>query len=154
VYAVRRFYYFLVKTLSEEIDLTSNFTGFGLYAQKVIQALRQIDDPYPYLKGLISEVGFKTTTIEYHQKVRTRGKSSFNFYRMYDLAMLEITTYSNFPLRLATMIGFALSLLSFLIGLVTLIVKLIFWNYFPIRVAAIIIGLFLFSSMQFSVSVF
>ncbi|MCZ8053646.1 MAG: glycosyltransferase, partial [Microcystis sp. LE19-12.2C] len=85
---------------------------------------------------------------EYHQKVRKRGKSSFNFYRMYDLAMLGITTYSNFPLRLATMIGFALSLVSFLVGLVTLILKLLFWNLFPIGIAAIIIGLFLFSSVQ------
>ena len=148
VYNVRRFYYFLVRTLSEEIDLTANFTGFGLYDHKVIEALRLIDDPYPYLKGLISEVGFKSAKIEYDQKVRKRGKSSFNFYRMYDLAMLGITTYSNFPLRLATMIGFALSLLSFLVGLGTLILKLLFWNLFPIGIAAIIIGLFLFSSVQ------
>jgi glycosyltransferase involved in cell wall biosynthesis len=148
VYSIRRFYYYLVSVLAEEVELTSNFTGFGLYDKQVIEALRLIDDPYPYLKGLISEVGFKSAKIEYHQKVRKRGKSSFNFYRMYDLAMLGITTYSNFPLRLATIIGFALSLLSFLVGLVTLILKLLFWNLFPIGIAAIIIGLFLFSSVQ------
>ena len=148
VYSIRRFYYYLVSVLAEEVELTSNFTGFGLYDKQVIEALRLIDDPYPYLKGLISEVGFKSAKIEYHQKVRKRGKSSFNFYRMYDLAMLGITTYSNFPLRLATMIGFALSLVSFLVGLVTLILKLLFWNLFPIGIAAIIIGLFLFSSVQ------
>ena len=148
VYSIRRFYYYLVSVLAEEVELTSNFTGFGLYDKQVIEALRLIDDPYPYLKGLISEVGFKSAKIEYHQKVRKRGKSSFNFYRMYDLAMLGITTYSNFPLRLATIIGFALSLLSFLVGLVTLILKLLFWNLFPIGTAAIIVGLFLFSSVQ------
>jgi glycosyltransferase involved in cell wall biosynthesis len=148
IYQTRRFYYFLVKTLSEEIDLTSNFTGFGLYDRQVIQALKAIDDPYPFLKGLVSEVGFKTAQIEYHQKVRKHGKSSFNFYRMYDLAMVGITTYSNFPLRLATMLGFALSILSFLVGIGTLIAKLLFWNLFPIGIAAIIIGLFLFSSVQ------
>lgn len=148
VYSIRRFYYYLVSVLAEEVELTSNFTGFGLYDKQVIEALRLIDDPYPYLKGLISEVGFKSAKIEYHQKVRKRGKSSFNFYRMYDLAMLGITTYSNFPLRLATMIGFALSLVSFLVGLGTLILKLLFWNLFPIGIAAIIIGLFLFSSVQ------
>jgi glycosyltransferase involved in cell wall biosynthesis len=148
VYSIRRFYYYLVSVLAEEVELTSNFTGFGLYDKQVIEALRLIDDPYPYLKGLISEVGFKSAKIEYHQKVRKRGKSSFNFYRMYDLAMLGITTYSNFPLRLATMIGFALSLVSFLVGLVTLILKLLFWNLFPIGTAAIIVGLFLFSSVQ------
>jgi glycosyltransferase involved in cell wall biosynthesis len=148
VYNIRRFYYFLAGVLSEEIDLTSNFTGFGLYDRQVIQALRAINDPYPYLKGLISEVGFKSINIEYHQKVRKKGKSSFNFYRMYDLAMLGITTYSNFPLRLATMLGFALSIISFLVGLGTLIMKIMFWNLFPIGIAAIIIGLFLFSSVQ------
>ena len=148
IYSIRRFYYYLVSILAEEVELTSNFTGFGLYDKQVIEALRLIDDPYPYLKGLISEVGFYSTNIEYNQKVRKRGKSSFNFYRMYDLAMLGITTYSNFPLRLATMLGFSLSLLSFVVGLGTLIVKLIFWNYFPIGIAAIIVGLFLFSSVQ------
>ena len=148
IYSIRRFYYYLVSILAEEVELTSNFTGFGLYDKQVIEALRLIDDPCPYLKGLISEVGFYSTNIEYNQKVRKRGKSSFNFYRMYDLAMLGITTYSNFPLRLATMLGFSLSLLSFVVGLGTLIVKLIFWNYFPIGIAAIIVGLFLFSSVQ------
>ncbi|NCS22935.1 MAG: glycosyltransferase family 2 protein [Microcystis aeruginosa G11-06] len=88
VYSIRRLYYYLVSVLAEEVELTSNFTGFGLYDKQVIEALRLIDDPYPYLKGLISEVGFKSAKIEYHQKVRKRGKSSFNFYRMYDLAML------------------------------------------------------------------
>ena len=148
VYAVRKFYYSLVSYLSEDVDLTSNFTGFGLYDQKVLEALRSIDDPYPYLKGLISEVGFKDTIINYRQAVRKKGKSSFNFYRMYDLAMLGITTYSNFPLRIATMAGFSLSILSFLIGAITLILKLLYWNLFPIGIAAIIIGLFFFSSVQ------
>ncbi len=148
VYAIRKFYYSLVSYLSEDVDLTSNFTGFGLYDQKVLEALRSIDDPYPYLKGLISEVGFKNTIINYRQAVRKKGKSSFNFYRMYDLAMLGITTYSNFPLRIATMAGFSLSILSFLIGFITLIIKLLYWNLFPIGIAAIIIGLFFFSSVQ------
>ena len=107
-----------------------------------------IDDPYPYLKGLISEIGFRSTKIEYRQKVRKHGKSSFNFYKMYDLAMVGITTYSNFPLRLATMTGFLLSLLSFLIGVVTLIMKLMFWDLFPVGIAGILIGLFLLSSVQ------
>ncbi len=148
IFNVRKFYYFLVSNLSEDVDLTSNFTGFGLYDKKVLEALRLIDDPYPYLKGLISEVGFKSTIINYRQSVRKKGKSSFNFYRMYDLAMLGITTYSNFPLRIATMLGLCLSIVSFLVGLCTLILKLMYWNLFPIGIAAILIGLFFFSSVQ------
>jgi polyisoprenyl-phosphate glycosyltransferase len=148
VYRLRVFYYFLVSALSEDVELTSNFTGFGLYDKRVIHALKLIDDPYPYLKGLISEVGFKTAKIKYSQNVRKLGKSSFNFYQMYDLAMLGITTYSNFPLRLATMVGFLLSLLSLIVGLGTLIIKLLFWNFFPVGIAAIIVGLFLLSSVQ------
>jgi glycosyltransferase involved in cell wall biosynthesis len=148
IYNVRRFYYNLVNFLSEDVILTSNFTGFGLYDKKVIEALRLIDDPYPYLKGLISEMGFKTSKIEYHQEVRRKGKSSFNFYRMYDLAILGITSYSNVPLRLATLIGFILSLLSFFVGLIALLMKLLFWELFPIGVAAIVVGVFLLSSVQ------
>ncbi len=148
VYTIRRFYYWLAKQLSENVELTSNFTGFGLYDQKVIENLRRIDDPYPYLKGLISEVGFKIKTIKYEQKIRQHGKSSFNFYRMYDLAMVGITTYSNLPLRIATMLGLALSIVSLLIGFSTLITKIIFWNYFPVGIAAIIISLSFFSSVQ------
>jgi polyisoprenyl-phosphate glycosyltransferase len=148
VYGVRRFYYYLVSCLAEDVELTSNFTGFGLYDRKVIQALGMINDPYPYLKGLISEIGFKTTTINYHQAVRLKGKSSFNFYRMYDLAMLGITTYSNFPLRLATMMGFTLSLISFLVGIATLVIKLFFWDFFPVGIAAMLVGMFLFSSIH------
>ena len=148
VYAVRRFYYYLIHHLSDEVELTSNFTGFGLYGQKVIEALRLIDDPYPYLKGLVSEVGFRSFKIEYGQNVRKRGKSSFNFYRMYDLAMLGITTYSNIPLRLATMIGFTLSLMSLMVAIVTLIIKIMFWDKFPLGVAGILVGLFFLSSVQ------
>jgi len=148
VYQVRRFFYFLLGILSEEVELTPNFTGFGLYDQQVIEALRSINDPYPFLKGLVSEIGFQKYIIKYQQKVRAGGKSSFNFYRMYDLAMVGITTYSNMPLRVATLFGFFLSFCSLIIAFVTLIVKLLFWNYFPLGTAAIIVGLFFLSSVQ------
>ena len=148
VYNVRRFYYFLVGTLSEEVELISNFTGFGLYDRKAIEIFRLIDDPYPFLKGLVSEIGFKRTIIKYQQNVRTQGKSSFNFYRMYDLAMVGITTYSNLPLRVATFFGFLLSFCSLIVAIITLLIKVFFWSYFPIGVAAILMGLFFLASVQ------
>ncbi len=148
VYQVRRLFYFLLTILSEEVELTPNFNGFGLYDHKVIEALRSINDPYPFLKGLVSEIGFKKYVVKYQQNVRAGGKSSFNFYRMYDLAMVGITTYSNMPLRVATLFGFFLSFCSLIIAVITLIMKLLFWTYFPFGIAAIIVGVFFLSSVQ------
>jgi len=125
-----------------DIKITRNFTGFGLYDQKVINVLREINDPYPYFRGLIEELGFESFSFEYQQQRRKRGISSYNFYRYYSEAMLGITSHSQVPLRLATMLGFALSLLSLLVALGYLIAKLLFWDYFPLGTAPIMIGLF------------
>ena len=146
-YAMRSVYYRIVKTLSE-VDLHEHCTGFGLYDKKVIETLRQIEDPYPYFRGLISEIGFKPTKIPFTQPRRVRGFSSSNFYTLYDVAMLGITKHSKIPLRLATMSGFALSFLGLLTGLGYLIYKLLFWNMFTTGMAPVVIGLFLFSSVQ------
>lgn len=145
-YMLRSFYYYLMKRLSD-IELSSHFTGFGLYDKKVIDILRDIDDPYPYLRGLIEELGLESAKIEYQQQRRKRGISSYNFYRYYDEAMLGITSHSNLPLRLATMIGFILSIMSFLFALITLVYKVIFWQYLPIGLATIIIGVFFMLSV-------
>lgn len=146
-YFARQFYYYLMSNLAD-IQISSNFTGFGLYDKKVIDVLREINDPYPYFRGLIEELGFESATIEYEQQRRKRGISSYNFYRYYDEAMLGITSHSKIPLRLATMLGFALSLLSLLVAIGYLIAKLIFWQYFPLGTAPIMVGLFLLASVQ------
>ena len=146
-YFARQFYYYLMNQLAD-IEISSNFTGFGLYDKLVIDILRQINDPYPYFRGLIEELGFESATIEYQQQRRRRGISSYNFYRYYDEAMLGITSHSKIPLRLATMLGFAMSLLSLLVAVGYLIAKLIFWQYFPLGTAPIMIGLFLLASVQ------
>jgi glycosyltransferase involved in cell wall biosynthesis len=146
-YFARQFYYYLMNKLSD-IKISSNFTGFGLYDKKVIDILREINDPYPYFRGLIAELGFENAIIEYRQEQRKRGISSYNFYRYYDEAMLGITSHSKIPLRLATMLGFAFSLLSLLIALGYLIAKLLFWQSFPFGTAPLMIGLFLIASVQ------
>ncbi|MBE5228130.1 MAG: glycosyltransferase family 2 protein [Microcystis aeruginosa PMC 728.11] len=148
LYGIRSFYYFLVTQLSD-IKPTAHFTGFGLYDKKVMEVLKEIDDPYPYLRGIISEIGFDSAEIEYKQRQRKKGKSSYrNFYRLYDAAMLGITSHSSVPLRIATFLGFALSLLSLLVALGYLIAKLLFWDYFPLGTAPIMVGLFLLASVQ------
>jgi glycosyltransferase involved in cell wall biosynthesis len=147
MFFIRKTYYNFINGVSE-IKLNKNNTGFGLYDRKVIEILTQIDDPYPYFRGMISEIGFPSAKIEYRQPSRKRGITKNNFYTLYDMAMLGITNHSKVPLRLATMLGFAMSLLFFFVAFLYLIAKLVFWNQFALGTAPILIGMFLFSSVQ------
>ncbi len=146
-FAIRRLYYEIVSRLAE-IELNKNATGFGLYDRRFVDILAEIDDPYPYFRGLVSEIGFPVAKIPYHQPVRKRGITSNNFYRLYDMAMLGITNHSKVPLRLATMLGFAVSFLSLFVALAYLIFKLLYWNSFQLGLAPLEIGLFFFGSVQ------
>lgn len=147
LYGIRTAYYRLASHLSD-INLNENHTGFGLYDKQVIEILRKIEDPYPYFRGLISEIGFAPVKIPFTQPIRVRGITKNNFYTLYDTAMLGISKHSKVPLRLATMSGFALSLLSLLAGLGYLIYKLLYWERFSAGMAPVVIGLFLFCSVQ------
>jgi len=147
MFLVRKLYYEFISRLSE-IELTKNNTGFGLYDKMVVDTLRGIDDPYPYFRGLISDIGFSSAKIEYTQPVRKRGITKNNFYTLYDMAMLGITNHSKVPLRLATMIGFCMSAVSLLVAVGYFVAKLIAWDTFSMGMAPLIIGLFLFSSVQ------
>ncbi len=144
---IRKAYYRMVSKLSE-VELLKNTTGFGLYDQKVIEILRNINDPYPYFRGLICDIGFEIASIPFHQPTRKRGFTKNNFYTLYDLAMLGITNHSKIPLRLATMTGFAVALLSLFVALGYFVYKLIFWDNFQVGMAPLVIGLFFFSSVQ------
>jgi glycosyltransferase involved in cell wall biosynthesis len=146
-FAIRKAYYNLIGRLSE-VKMIKNFTGFGLYDHKVIEILRAIDDPYPYFRGLISDIGFDRAVIEYVQPTRKRGFTKNNFYTLYDLAMLGITNHSKVPLRLATMTGFSVAIISLIVALVYFIYKLISWDNFQVGMAPLVIGLFFFSSVQ------
>jgi len=147
MFFIRKLYYRLIVKISE-VDLVKNFTGFGLYDKKIVDILKTIDDPYPYFRGLISEVGFERCEIEFEQPLRKHGKSKHNFYALYDVAMQGVTTHSKIPMRLATIAGFFLAILSFIISMVFLIAKIIFWKHFALGVAPIIVGLFFFSSIE------
>ena len=146
-YALRRAYYKMVKRLAD-VELLENVTGFGLYDRKVIEQLRVLDDPYPYVRGLICELGYPVARIPYEQPLRRRGITKNNFYTLYDVAMLGITSHSKVPLRLATMLGFAASALSFAVGVGYLAYKLVFWDRFALGIAPVVIGLFFFGSVQ------
>ncbi len=147
MFMIRKLYYRFIAKLSE-IELLKDFTGFGLYDKKVIEILREIDDPYPYFRGLIADIGFETAKIPYIQPTRKRGITKNNFYTLYDIAMLGITNHSKIPLRLATMLGFGMSIVSLLVAIIYFIYKLVFWSTFSVGIAPLVIGLFLFSSVQ------
>lgn len=147
MFAIRRLYYRAVTRIAD-VKLIQNFTGFGLYDRQVLEELRRMDDPYPYLRGLVSEVGFEAVQIPYNQPRRKRGISKNNFYTLYDIAMLGITSHSRVPLRVATICGFVLSGFSLLLSLLYLVLKLIFWNTFSAGAAPMLIGMFFFASVQ------
>lgn len=146
-FRLRKMYYGLVTKLSE-VPLIKNFTGFGLYDQVVIDQLREVKDNYPYFRGLICEIGFEKALIEYNQPVRKRGITKNNFFTLYDIAMLGITSHSKLPLRLATMSGFITAFLSLIAAIVYLILKIINWYSMPMGQAPLVIGLFFFASVQ------
>jgi len=146
-YAIRTLYYKLADRLSD-VPLIEHATGFGLYDRSFLEALRQLDDPYPYVRGLVSDLGFVAEVVPYDQPLRVRGVTSNNFFTLYDLAMVGITSHSKVPLRLVTLSGFLLSLLSFLVALGYLAYKLIFWSRFPAGIAPAVIGIFLLCSFQ------
>lgn len=145
--AIRKSYYKIIGQLSD-VEMVQNFTGLGLYDKKVIDILKDIDDPYPYFRGLICDIGYERAIISYDQPARKRGFTKNNFYTLYDLAMLGITNHSKVPLRLATMTGFIVAIISLLFALGYFIYKLIFWNSFSVGIAPLVIGLFFFSSVQ------
>jgi len=147
---LRKVYYSLVTRLAE-IELIKNFTGFGLYDRKVIEAIKSIDDAYPYWRGLICEVGFSKYQYLYDQPVRKRGITKNNFYTLYDIGMLGITTHSKIPLRICTIFGFIASILSFAIAIAYLVIKILNWDEMSLGVAPLVIGMFFFGSIQLMV---
>ena len=147
IYILRTIYYKTLASLSD-VKLISHFTGFGMYDRQVIDILRNLQDPYPYFRGLIADIGFEPALIEFSQPARKHGKSKSNILYLYEEAMLGITSYTKLPLRIATMIGFVTAVISFLIGMFYLIYKLIFWSSFTVGIAPAAIGLFFFASVQ------
>jgi len=144
---IRKKYYRLVNRFSS-IETFENFTGFGLFDRKVIEAVKSFNDPYPYFRGMIAEIGLPFKAIPYDQPRRKRGFTKNNFYSLYDTAMLGITNLSKVPLRLVTFSGFAGAALSTLAGIGYLLYKLLFWNRFSVGIAPLVIGIFFFSSVQ------
>jgi len=139
----RRTYYRILNSISE-VELVNDTTGFGLYDKAIVNHLRQINDPYPYLRGLVCELGYPIKTLPFEQPSRKRGFSKNNIYTLYDIAMLGIVSHSMVPLRMAGMLGILIAACSFMAAIFYMVSKLIYWDSFPIGLAPlIIINLFL-----------
>ncbi|HJC65630.1 MAG TPA: glycosyltransferase family 2 protein [Candidatus Enterocloster excrementigallinarum] len=147
MYWLRGCYYKTIKKLSD-VEQIEHFTGSGLYDREFIEVLRNLDDPTPFLRGIVAELGYRRKEIPYDQPKRRAGKTHNNFYRLYDAAMLSVTSYTKAGLRLATFFGFFCSLASMCVALVYLVMKLIWWDRFPAGMAPMLIGMLFLGSVQ------
>lgn len=143
----RKMFYKLMTRFSG-VQQIPNFIGFGLYDASVIQVLRDLQEPDPYFRGMVCEVGFEKAFVEYRQPERLHGKSSYTFLSLLDYAVLGLTSYSKIPLRIMTIVGVVLSALSMLIALSYLAIKLVRWQTFELGLAPLLIGTFFFASVQ------
>lgn len=143
----RTCYYKLIRKMSD-VEQIEHFTGFGLYDKSFIEVLRKLEDPSPFLRGIVAELGYKRKDLEYTQAERRAGKTHNNWYSLYDAAMLSFTSYTKVGLRIATIMGFLFSVISVIFAILYLVLKLMYWNRFPAGTAPILIGVFLFGSIQ------
>ena len=147
MYWLRGCYYKLIKKLSD-VEQIEQFTGFGLYDKRFIKVLRDLDDPTPFLRGIVAELGFKRKEIPYEQPKRRAGKTSNNLYRLFDAAMLSITSYTKVGLRIATIAGCGCAGISMFVALIYLVMKLIYWDRFAAGMAPLLIGMCFLGSVQ------
>jgi len=147
IFSIRKFFYKFLNKISET-KLTENTTGSGIFDKSVINQLKKINDPYPYLRGLLNELSEEISVVEFKQPKRLSGKTKNNIFTLYDIGMLGIIKHSRAPLRLVTLLGFILSFFSLLTAFIYFIYKLIFWNSFDIGIAPLVIGIFGFASIQ------
>ncbi len=144
---LRTCYYKMIKKMSD-VEQIEHFTGFGLYDRSFIDVLRKLDDPTPFLRGIVAELGYKRKDIPYEQQKRAAGKTHNNWATLYDAAMLSFTSYTKIGLRIATVIGFLFSALSLLVAVIYLILKLAFWDRFAAGMIPVLLVVCILGSAQ------
>lgn len=144
---LRRNYYLILSKISYS-NLTLNTTGSGIFDRSVVENLKKIEEPTPYLRGLITEIEGNIKLLKFDQPKRRKGKTKNNFLTLIDLAMVGIVKHSKFPLRLMTLIGFIISFISIIVSIIFFFYKIFFWNSFNLGIAPLVIGLFFFSGFQ------
>lgn len=144
---IRRRYYRFLDNISE-VEIIKDSTGFGLYDKEVLDKLRHINDPYPFLRGLICELGYPVKTLHFIQPRREKGITKNNLYTLFDIAMLGIVSHSKIPIRIASFSGILIGITSILTAILFLILKLIFWDSIPLGFAPVVIALFFLFGIQ------
>ena len=144
---IKKAYYDLIKKFSN-VDQIKMFTGFGLYDKDFIDILRKLDDPTPFLRGLVAELGYRRKEIPFVQGKRYKGKTSNNFYSLYDAAMLSFTSYTKIGLRIATFFGGIVLMISVFVAIIYLIMKLIWWDRFQAGMIPVLLGMLFLGSIQ------
>lgn len=147
VYFLRGCYYKIIRKMSS-VEMIEQFTGFGLYDRSFVQTLRDLKDPTPFIRGIVAELGPERKEIEYTQPQRRAGKTHNNWYSLFDAAMLSFTSYTKVGMRVAEFVGFGIAALSFLIGTIYLVAKLINWNGFTAGYAPTMIAVFFMGGVQ------
>lgn len=146
VYGVRTLFYRIMGRFSA-VNQIQHFNGYGLYDREFIDVLRQIDDPTPYLKGIVGEFAMDLEIVNYEQEESERGSSNFNFGKYYDVAMQGITAYTKTFMRIATFIGAFLGIVSVIIAVIVFVNKLLHWDTYPIGIPALTVGVFLLGAV-------
>lgn len=147
MFSIRKLFYKVIDRISDTSQI-QNFTGFGLYDRQFMEVLKTVQEPYPYFRGLVSELGFSICQIPYLQPKRSKGNTKNNFFTLYDMAMLGFTSHSKVPLRMSSFIGFIVAFFSILIAITYLIYKILFWDNFQVGIAPLVIGFFFFGGVQ------
>ena len=147
MFSIRKLFYKTIDRISDTSQI-QNFTGFGLYDRQFMDVLKNIQEPYPYFRGLVSEMGFSICQIPYLQPKRSKGNTKNNFFTLYDMAMLGFTSHSKVPLRMSSFIGFIVAFFSILIAISYLVYKILFWDNFQVGIAPLVIGFFFFGGVQ------
>ncbi|RCN58277.1 glycosyltransferase [Acidiferrobacter thiooxydans] len=127
-----------------KVPIPEDTGDFRLLSRPVLDALRQLPERRRFMKGLFAWVGFRTTSVSYHRAPRQAGHTTWNYVRLWRFAMDGILSFSDAPLRVASYLGLAVSLLSFLYALNLLVQTLLFGNpvkgYPSLMVALLFLG--------------
>jgi glycosyltransferase involved in cell wall biosynthesis len=104
---------------------------FRIISRKVVDALKLMPEQNKFLRGQISWIGFRQTYVEYDRAQRAAGETGYTYSKMLRLALDGITAFSDFPLKLASLSGFAVSGIAFIVMLYTLFARFVTHDYQP-----------------------
>jgi len=147
VYRLRSKYYKMLKKRSE-VDFIEHVTGSGLYDREFIETLRKVDEPRPFLRGMVAEMGYDIKLVPFEQPKRKSGKSSNGLFGYYDAGMQGLTSYTKIGVRLAVFFGVLFTIASIAVSIGIGIYKLLNWDTFALSNYIFGVAIFIVVSLQ------